>query len=374
MFNKLASLLPANIVLAAFFTVLFPCLPAAFSQPQRPSGSDLIPFTNRWTSPDYKAPDLLSILGCDAARWKPRISSTLVETLGGFNIAYDSARDRIVLFFGVDDSGSNLISETWEWDGTNWETLAVGGPEPRVNQSMIYDSSHSESILFGGQGYDEQHFFMKMLGDTWGWNGDTWSQKQTAHSPSPRAGHDLAFRSLAGDTVLFGGDKVDSLDYSGPFLNDTWTWDGADWSQASPLLSPPPRSRHAMVYDSHRDRVVLYGGQGGSGILGDTWEWDGSSWLQINTAVSPPPLRAHAMAYDSERQKVVLYGGELGIGFSYETWEYDGTNWAKIKAGNPPVTDSVVMTYDSLRKECFLFSGEPPVTNFVYDGKPNCTE
>ncbi len=158
MFNKLASLLPANIVLAAFFTVLFPCLPAAFSQPQRPSGSDLIPFTNRWTSPDYKAPDLLSILGCDAARWKPRISSTLVETLGGFNIAYDSARDRIVLFFGVDDSGSNLISETWEWDGTNWETLAVGGPEPRVNQSMIYDSSHSESILFGGQGYDEQHF------------------------------------------------------------------------------------------------------------------------------------------------------------------------------------------------------------------------
>ena len=31
-----------------------------------------------------------------------------------------------------------------------------------------------------------------------------------------------------------------------------------------------------MVYDSRRNRVVLFGGNDGGNMLGDTWEWDGS--------------------------------------------------------------------------------------------------
>lgn len=374
MSNRIAPFLPANKIIFGMCVFLLLVCPAAFGQTQRPSAADLIPFTNQWHSSNYKAPDLLSVLGCEATSWKTIQSATQPESLAGFNIAYDSARDRIVLFFGVDDTGSHLVSETWEWDGGNWSRISVLGPQPRLNQSMIYDASHDETILFGGQGYDEQQSFIRLMDDTWSWNGTNWSLKQPVNSPSPRAGQALAYRSLTGETILFGGDEVDSLDFVGPYLNDTWSWDGVNWTQQSPLLSPPARFRHNLAYDAHRDRVVLFGGQGESGILGDTWEWDGSTWTEINSPESPSPRRGFAMTYDSNRQKVVLFGGEIGIGFSYETWEFDGSSWNLIPAVNPPQTDSGAFTYDSFRKHCFLFTGEPPITNFFYDGKPNCTD
>src|SRR5262249_17570221 len=68
--------------------------------------------------------------------------------------------------------------------------------------------------------------------------------------------------------------------------------------------APPagPRSGPAIVYDSARQRPVLFGGSTGSGDLGDTWEWDGPTWTQRATT-GPSPRHGHAMAYDSARQR-----------------------------------------------------------------------
>jgi len=56
-------------------------------------------------------------------------------------------------------------------------------------------------------------------------------------------------------------------------LADTWEWDGSQWVQRTPATSPPPRwGGHAMAYDSLRGRVVLFGGSNGyNSYLGDTW-------------------------------------------------------------------------------------------------------
>src|SRR5262245_49649443 len=35
-------------------------------------------------------------------------------------IAYDSARDRCVLFGGKTDTGCAVCNDTWEWDGSTW--------------------------------------------------------------------------------------------------------------------------------------------------------------------------------------------------------------------------------------------------------------
>jgi hypothetical protein len=37
-----------------------------------------------------------------------------------------------------------------------------------------------------------------------------------------------------------------------------------------------------MVYDSHRDKILLFGGFDGSGYKGDTWQYDGNEWVQIH--------------------------------------------------------------------------------------------
>ena len=49
-----------------------------------------------------------------------------------------------------------------------------------------------------------------------------------------------------------------------------------------------------MVYDMHRERVVLYGGRiredGRVKDSDEMWEWDGQQWTLIAHARSEPPL------------------------------------------------------------------------------------
>ena len=83
-----------------------------------------------------------------------------------------------------------------------------------------------------------------------------------------------------------------------------------------------------MVYDSSRNRVVLFGGWDGTSDLNDTWEmtWNGSNvtWTQVNSGASnSPSVRGwHAMVYDSSRNRVVLFGG-WGSNRLNDTWEYE---------------------------------------------------
>ena len=75
-----------------------------------------------------------------------------------------------------------------------------------------------------------------------------------------------------------------------------------DWTQVTTTSSPSARKNHAMAYDSVRGKVVMFGGYNAS-YFNDTWEYDGVSWTQVTTASSPSARSAHAMAYDSVRPR-----------------------------------------------------------------------
>jgi hypothetical protein len=67
-----------------------------------------------------------------------------------------------------------------------------------------------------------------------------------------------------------------------------------DWTQVTTASSPSARYTHAMAYDSVRGKVVMFGGNDGSGTSGhfnDTWEYDGVNWTQVTTAISPSVWR-----------------------------------------------------------------------------------
>jgi hypothetical protein len=42
----------------------------------------------------------------------------------GCGMAYDSARQHVVLFGGADVSGQNVFNDTWEWNGNFWTQMA----------------------------------------------------------------------------------------------------------------------------------------------------------------------------------------------------------------------------------------------------------
>src|SRR5262249_48363506 len=85
-------------------------------------------------------------------------------------------------------------------------------------------------------------------------------------SPSARYSHAMAYDSARGVTVLFGGYA------GGPIFGDTWEWNGMTWTQISSAVSPAARLYHAMAYDSARRVTVLFGGSNGS-YFGDTWKY-----------------------------------------------------------------------------------------------------
>jgi hypothetical protein len=158
----------------------------------------------------------------------------------------------------------------------------------------------------------------------------------------------MAYDSQHNQVVLFGG-----IDSSNTELNETWVWDGTNWTNvtpANPSNSPSVRFGFSMVYDSTHHEVVLFGGQGCCSQLNDTWLWDGLNWANVtpsNPADSPSAREYPAMAFDSAHNQVVLFGGitntELG-----DMWLWDGTVWAPISPANPPSARyGSVMAYDA---------------------------
>ena len=180
----------------------------------------------------------------------------------------------------------------------------------------------------------------------------TWSPWQ--NPLAARSDHGLAYDSARDRLVLFGGQGPQGA------LGDTWEYDGARWHRMTPTVSPTPRAKHDMVYDVSRGVVVLFGG-GGAGYLGDTWEWDGATWTQRAPTSAPSARSGHAMAYDVGRSRVVLFGGQNGTeshGMS-DLWEYNGAEWTeKPSSGSwPSVRFGPALAYHPGLGEVVLFGG-----------------
>lgn len=136
------------------------------------------------------------------------------------------------------------------------------------------------------------------------------------------------------------------------------------WSQVNvgPTMRPPARVQHAMVYDSARDRVVMYGGRGtpsSNQFFADTWEWDGQVWTQVlGAGVAGGALAEHSMAYDSWRHRTVLFGGAGAVG-NDGTYEFDGTLWTfrPVVGARPSGPSGTAMAFDSVRGRTILAGG-----------------
>ncbi len=76
-----------------------------------------------------------------------------------------------------------------------------------------------------------------------------WMLVAPPQHPSPRLGAAMAYCASLDRIVLFGG-QAQPAGWPIPFFADTWTYNGITWSQAQPAVSPPARSRHAMVASS----------------------------------------------------------------------------------------------------------------------------
>jgi hypothetical protein len=269
-------------------------------------------------------------------------------------MAYDAARHQTVLFGGIVNN-QQVLNDTWVWNGTNWiQKTPATSPGPRYGHAMVFDAARNEVVLFGGLGGSG------CCGDTWVWDGTTWTERFPATAPPARHSSAMTYDPVHRQSVLFGGVGL-SFPFFGELLDDTWVWDGNNWAERLPVNQPSPRTGHSMTFDANHDVVVLFGGRLGlfPSDMGDTWSWDGANWTQLFPSTSPPPTSGHTLVYDIVRSQVLLFGGYDNGAFSRnDTWTWNGAGWTRLfPATSPPARTNYGMAYDSDLLEVVLFSG-----------------
>ena len=271
------------------------------------------------------------------------------------SIAYDKASRQFILL-GVRDGGTT--SETWAWSAASgWQHLAPAtNPPGRTWGNMAYDDATRQIVLFGGQSATPTGGVLNLLDDTWTWDGANWTQRAPAKSPPPTIFLPLAYDG-ATQTVIGVRDDDPVTTTS------TWQWGGTTWGTIATTGHPAwPKQGAGIAYSTVPSSIVMFGTVYGLGVTTDakTWTFTPNAWVgYVATAGSPHSRFFPAMSQDAGGG-IVMFGGAGGGGTVYgDTWSWSHNHWQKLTPRTAPRTRSgAVMAYDSDCGRALLYGGE----------------
>ncbi|MCL4434752.1 MAG: hypothetical protein M1399_08335, partial [Actinobacteria bacterium] len=307
--------------------------------------------------------------------WAQQSPTTSPPGRGDAPMAYDAASGQVVLFGGEDYA--HALNDTWTYDGTTWtQQSPATSPPAMAEASGAYDAATKQFIIFGGCAYCTGPG--SFSDDMWAWDGTNWTQLTPATMPAGRDNAPMAFDPATNQLVLFGG----SENGVGNQANDTWTYDGSNWTQQTPATSPPPLADAAMAYDAASQQLILFGGGTSAGVTNETWAWDGTNWTQLNPSTSPPGRDGAGMTYDAAAGVLVLFGGNGASTYLNDTWVWDGKTWHQADGSANGCTTTcpgpsgrssgpmLAMAYDPGISATVLFGGNGGA--FCYTDQSGC--
>ena len=288
---------------------------------------------------------------------------------------YDPTLKRVMLVGGDSQLRPRVRDRAWSWSGTRWEPLTDSGPPARSNAGAAYDPRRRKAILTGGTARTANDSAYEITGDTWegaptGWQRFTGSDLKALDHQS------MVYDENRGSVLLFGGIPGDR---STPWPSDTWELRGEGWIRIA-TEGPAGRGRSALVYDTKRRQVVLFGGVGAAPAPGqpqpffdDTWVWKENGWRKM-TASGPRGRYAHGMVFDEREGVVLLYSGAAAHRNAplSDMWKWDGERWTQIPLTGPTPGHrySPVMVYDRARGKTVLYGGDPEKDDtWEWDGR-----
>ncbi|MBI4865691.1 MAG: hypothetical protein HY816_01950 [Candidatus Wallbacteria bacterium] len=293
--------------------------------------------------------DLRDTWEWDGTQWTQ--VSPIAAPAGRFAASASEGPGGTIVLFGGDGSSNAYRSDTHVWNGVRWsEANPTTKPDPRRFFAMAYDGARARSVLFGG-------FNGVYLQDVWEWDGASWIEGAPLTKPSIRSRPGMAYATHLGATIMFGGQLG-----AGGLGQDTWSWNGSDWTELVTAHKPPGRQNPYIAYDAARRKVVLFGGSistSPTDAQQDTWEFDGTDWTEVFPATKPSKRTEGAMVFDPVRQRCLIFGGRLGTGSaSDESWTYDGTTWTQLSpAEKPQQRVNFAMAYDPSLSSVLVHGG-----------------
>ncbi len=240
-------------------------------------------------------------------------------------------------------------------DGSDGALSIRGTFAPLDSFGAVYDGARDQIVGFGGDPFAAASSFADS-NRTYVFDGERWKQVSRDSGPSARAYPNLAYDSLRQNVILFGGDGIE---------NDTWTWDGAAWAELA-IANPPPNyySRNAgLDFFPPTGKTVLILRELFASQELVTWTFDGSDWTE--SAAVLPRRDQFQISYNPTLQRIVLLMRLAQEGM--ETWLYDGTNWTIVEGESIPRIniDTGELLYDGRTNQTAFYGREG---GYVFDG------
>lgn len=282
-------------------------------------------------------------------------------------VAFDDRENRLVFFGGKTDEDVNT-NETWFYfpERNQWEKLTASGVSPpaREDHVLAYDSYRYKIILHGGEDGDTSNELWELDLNTL-----QWENKTTAETPFLE-GHDGIHIDEKKGVYIFGGENEQYAS-----LADLWFLDLDPespgyfrWKKIEPegKKHPAPRVDPRLVYDHHKNRLLLYGGwdKGNKVFTNETWEYsfEQNRWEKITPKRKRPfpPSRRHAGSVaDIQNNLWIIFGGKSEGGLLNDIWVFDMENdvWINVTPGPSPRMDHIVF-YEPRSGEIYLYGGD----------------
>ena len=248
----------------------------------------------------------------DGTTWHQVFTATSPPGRYHAPMAYDSDRQRVVLYGGAGANGHAVDGDTWEYDGTNWTQVFPGSPGACNSGSMAYDPVRRRTVLRLPLPTDGSTCPSPRT--TWEYEGTAWTQVVTPNGPQDNNDHSpLVWDDASGRLRLFRAD-------------DTWTYDGVDWN----LADTSSCGIQGFAIDNGRG-VSVFSSSGGAGTtartFNPTWEAAPQDCPSRNSLLLVPPPRVTSSTpavYFAARGSVILFGGfEYCSSVTFnDTWEY----------------------------------------------------
>jgi hypothetical protein len=343
----------------------------------------------------------------DGTNWTVVTTETLISRSVNRAVAYDAARDVLVMFGGTLAFTTIPLSTTNAFSGGNWSFPEdVSSPGARSLFGMSSDPATGVIYMLGG--ISDQDFFA----DFWKFENGLWNPLTVEGTPgcaSPLTAFDTnrsrlvaictdsttfefdgtawtalkdlktvpnarKFASMVYDetlkkTVLYGGYD----EFNGNYVGRTWTWDGTTWVEQAKKNRPYLRALTSMWYDPVTKKTLLYGGVGRKNSDGrlerfnDMWSFDGTKWTQLKPSAVPPIRYGAQLAVNPTTNRTILFGGlrletdDKGLQkqvYANDTWEWDGTTWRQLSTdGTPTPRENGAMAWDYAANRMILFGG-----------------
>jgi hypothetical protein len=172
----------------------------------------------------------------------------------------DTTRDRMLAFGGRNQTGFGVYEnygDVWAFDFATraWSAVATTGtgPSPRSSSSIAYDAARDRLIVFGGNS-STSGLTLTGVGDTFALDLTTgvWSEISGA-GPSGRLYHGGTV--VNGRFYVYGG----TPDFDGPFFGDLWALDLTTdtWSEVSATNAPDTRFGGELFGDAAGGRLLM---------------------------------------------------------------------------------------------------------------------